>query len=170
MHYRSRCALFHWQISEIRVSSIRPLFPFLFFPLFSFFSFFRADDLVTYNQLPGPSSPDRPFTGRVHHRTTVSGVAGRPSRTGLVAGTRLCICRGLHRYRAAHFRRVPGDCRHDSADDNSATLKQIVPLAFAGALLGDHVGFYVGRWDSVRAFTIPAWRKSIARPYKKPKP
>jgi len=29
---------------------------------------------------------------------------------------------------------------------DSATLKQIVPLAFAGALLGDHVGFYSGRW------------------------
>lgn len=27
-----------------------------------------------------------------------------------------------------------------------ATLAQILPLAFAGALLGDHSGYYVGRW------------------------
>lgn len=27
-----------------------------------------------------------------------------------------------------------------------ATLAQIVPLALGGALLGDHVGFYSGRW------------------------
>ena len=28
----------------------------------------------------------------------------------------------------------------------TATLQQIIPLAFAGALLGDHAGFYAGRW------------------------
>jgi membrane-associated protein len=31
-----------------------------------------------------------------------------------------------------------------------ATLAQILPLAFAGALLGDHSGFYVGRWIGPR--------------------
>jgi membrane-associated protein len=29
---------------------------------------------------------------------------------------------------------------------DAATIAQIVPLAFAGALLGDHVGYYTGRW------------------------
>lgn len=28
----------------------------------------------------------------------------------------------------------------------TATIVQILPLAFLGALLGDHVGFYSGRW------------------------
>jgi len=27
-----------------------------------------------------------------------------------------------------------------------ATIAQMLPLAFAGAMLGDHVGFYTGRW------------------------
>ena len=27
-----------------------------------------------------------------------------------------------------------------------ATLSQIVPLAFVGACLSDHIGFYLGRW------------------------
>lgn len=31
-----------------------------------------------------------------------------------------------------------------------ATLAQIVPLALGGALLGDHVGFYSGRWIGPR--------------------
>lgn len=31
-----------------------------------------------------------------------------------------------------------------------ASLSQIVPLAMAGALLGDHAGFYTGRWVGPR--------------------
>jgi membrane-associated protein len=27
-----------------------------------------------------------------------------------------------------------------------ATISQMLPLAFAGAMLGDHAGFYAGRW------------------------
>ena len=30
--------------------------------------------------------------------------------------------------------------------EETATLSQILPLAFCGALLGDHSGYYVGRW------------------------
>jgi membrane protein DedA with SNARE-associated domain len=29
---------------------------------------------------------------------------------------------------------------------DAATIAQIVPLAFAGAVAGDHVGYYTGRW------------------------
>ena len=29
---------------------------------------------------------------------------------------------------------------------DAATITQIMPLAFAGALAGDHVGYYAGRW------------------------
>jgi len=31
-----------------------------------------------------------------------------------------------------------------------ASLSQIIPLALIGALLGDHVGFYTGRWIGPR--------------------
>lgn len=31
-----------------------------------------------------------------------------------------------------------------------ASLKQMLPLAFCGALLGDHSGYYVGRWFGPR--------------------
>lgn len=30
--------------------------------------------------------------------------------------------------------------------EEAATLSQILPLAFCGAVLGDHSGFYLGRW------------------------
>lgn len=35
-----------------------------------------------------------------------------------------------------------------------ASLAQILPLALAGALLGDHVGFYTGRWLGPRFHRI----------------
>ena len=33
-----------------------------------------------------------------------------------------------------------------------ATLSQILPLAFCGALLGDHSGYYLGRWLGPRFY------------------
>ena len=44
-----------------------------------------------------------------------------------------------------------------------ATLSQILPLAFAGALLGDHSGFYVGRWIGPRLHTSEFGLRHAAR-------
>jgi membrane-associated protein len=44
-----------------------------------------------------------------------------------------------------------------------ATLSQIVPLAMAGAVLGDHVGFYTGRWVGPRFHGFAFARKHQAK-------
>ena len=44
-----------------------------------------------------------------------------------------------------------------------ATLGQILPLAFAGALLGDHGGFYVGRWIGPNLHRSDFGRRHAAR-------
>jgi membrane-associated protein len=44
-----------------------------------------------------------------------------------------------------------------------ATLGQMLPLAFAGALLGDHSGFYVGRWIGPRLHGAAFGRRHAAR-------
>jgi membrane-associated protein len=44
-----------------------------------------------------------------------------------------------------------------------ATLRQILPLAFAGALLGDHSGFYVGRWIGPRLHRSEFGRRHAGR-------
>lgn len=44
-----------------------------------------------------------------------------------------------------------------------ASLGQILPLAFAGALLGDHSGFYVGRWIGPRVHRSGFGRRHARR-------
>ena len=44
-----------------------------------------------------------------------------------------------------------------------ATLAQMLPLAFVGALLGDHSGFYVGRWIGPRLHHSAFGRRHAAR-------
>lgn len=44
-----------------------------------------------------------------------------------------------------------------------ASLAQILPLAVAGAVLGDHVGFYTGRWIGPRFHAVGFARKHRAK-------
>lgn len=44
-----------------------------------------------------------------------------------------------------------------------AGLGQIVPLAMAGAVLGDHVGYYTGRWVGPRFHSFAFAQKHQAR-------
>jgi len=56
-------------------------------------------------------------------------------------------CIGLGLFVSGAFLVIIGTMLLTSAD---ATLAQIVPLAMLGALAGDHVGFYTGRWAGPR--------------------